>query len=89
MLPQAEAAFCASPKNIQVVAGEQISCHHLRASTNAMMIWYGRRESNPRLELGRLSRYHYATPAHNTYSNGPALIRQVASIDDFRFPIYD
>ena len=25
--------------------------------------WYGRGESNPRLELGRLSRYHYATPA--------------------------
>ena len=25
--------------------------------------WYGRRESNSRHELGRLLRYHYATPA--------------------------
>ena len=27
------------------------------------MSWSGRRESNPRLNLGRVARYHYATPA--------------------------
>jgi hypothetical protein len=34
--------------------------------------WYGRRESNPRLELGRLSRYHYATPARKQILTGQA-----------------
>ena len=28
--------------------------------------WSGRRESNPRLNLGRVARYHYATPAPGT-----------------------
>ncbi len=27
------------------------------------ILWSGRRESNPRLNLGRVARYHYATPA--------------------------
>ena len=31
--------------------------------TKQTMNWYGRRESNSRHELGRLLRYHYATPA--------------------------
>lgn len=28
--------------------------------------WSGRRESNPRTQLGRLLHYHYATPARTT-----------------------
>src|SRR5262245_43890341 len=47
--------------------------------------WYGRRESNPRLELGRLSRCHYATPAYRFafHSIGPLQIRQVVYTANF------
>lgn len=35
---------------------------------NYFQAWCGRRESNPRLKLGKLSFYHYTTPAGVWYS---------------------
>ena len=49
-------ALCAEKSELWILVSR---CMGIDVKTD----WYGRRESNSRHELGRLLRYHYATPA--------------------------
>lgn len=56
--------------------------------------WCGRRESNPRLKLGKLSFYHYTTPAGVWYSiqvwqKSPDKKRAIAARMLFTFTNWD